>query len=160
MATIRIEKYGKLRTNLETINGKIKTKLNEINSFVFIIENIIENNEYSYDCKTGFTSIVKKIEKVKDSDILSEEEIIELYDLFKKMADSYDKTKGYIGEAFCLAHLIKLSYKILKNNDNDVLMDYIYRFEKIMSKRDVKEFKWYQEIGDIIDEIKKKNNII
>ena len=129
-------------------------KLKEVNSFAFVIENIVKENQYLYG-KTGFTKIVKKIEKMNNnSDELTNEEMIELYDLFKSMADSYDKGGNNIGEAYCLANIIKISSKILKNYDNDILMDYIYRFKQIMEDRDCKNYKWYKEINEIIEEKK------
>ena len=127
-------------------------KLKEINSFAFVIENIVNENKFLYG-KTGFTKILKKIEKLNTANDLSEEEMIELYDIFKNMVDSYDKKRKSIGEAYCLANLIKISYKIIKNADNDVLMGYIYRFREIMKGRDGSDYKWYAEISGIIDEI-------
>ena len=127
-------------------------ELKEINSFAFVIENIVNENKFLYG-RTGFTKILKKIEIMNTANDLSKEEMIELYDIFKNMVDSYDKKRKSIGEAYCLANLIKISYKIIKNVDNEVLMGYIYRFREIMKGRDGSDYKWYAEISGIIDEI-------
>ena len=148
-----LDRDDEIKKKLEEQKRITEDKLKEINSFAFVIENIVKQNQYLYG-KTGFTKIVKKIEKMNNnSDELTNEEMIELYDLFKNMADSYDKRGNNIGEAYCLANIIKISSKILKNNDNDVLMDYICRFRQIMTFRNGKDYKWYKEINEIIEEI-------
>ena len=147
-----IDRDNSVKKKLEEQLKITEMKLKEINSFAFVIENIVNENKFLYG-KTGFTKILKKIEKLNTANDLSEEEMIELYDIFKNMVDSYDKKRKSIGEAYCLANLIKISYKIIKNADNDVLMGYIYRFREIMKGRDGSDYKWYAEISGIIDEI-------
>ena len=159
-------------TNIANIDikDKIKQKLEEqlkiaednfkkISSFAFVIENLVKENDYLYG-HTGFTNALKKIEKIKNPDELTEEELKELFDLFNNMADSYDKNNNCIGEAYCLANIIKISYKIVKTNNYDQLLKYVDRFKKIMEQKSDEKYKWLKEINLIVEEIEKENQDI
>ena len=60
-----------------------------------------------------------------------------------------------IGEAFCLANIIKISFEILKITDYNKLKFYIERLEFIMNRKDGKEFENYEWLKDTITIIEK-----
>ena len=132
------------------------TKLDEINSFANVIESLVKGKEFLIG-KTGFTIKLKQIEKINDIQSLSADELRELFDIFQNMADSYDKKENCIEEAYCIANIIKIMYKIYKDKNYDKLMDYIYRLEDIMEGKEDEKYNWYEEIKKINELIKEKS---
>ena len=146
-----------IKHQLEEQEKLNKQNLDEINSFAFVIDSLVEQKKFLYG-NSGFTLMFIKLQKIKDIDNLGKEEMEEILDLFKNIADCYDKDKKSIGEAYCIANIIKLIYKIIKNENDDKLQYYIDRFYFIMEGREEEKYEWLKEIKQIIEEIEEKNN--
>ena len=69
------------------------------------------------------------------------------------MANSFDPKKRSIGEAYCLANIIKINYIYLHVTAYDKLEIYIEKFKNIMKGRETDSYSWYKEINKIINEI-------
>ena len=132
-----------------------ENKLNEINSFAIAIEKLVNGKEYLFG-NSGFTLVIKVIEKLENPDSLSEEEIQELLDLFQNMIDVYGD-KNCVEKGYCLANIIKIKYVILKDKDYEKLMDYIQNLEFIMEDKEDEDYAWYKEIQTIIKDIKSRS---
>ncbi len=145
-----------IKQQLEEQEKLNKQNLDEINSFAFVIDYLVEEKKFLY-ANSGFTLMFLKLNKIKDIDNLTVEEIQELLDLFKNISDCYDKDKKDIGEAYCIANIIKIIYKILKIKNDDKLEDYIDRFNNIMEGREEENYEWLKEIRQIIKEIEENN---
>ena len=131
-----------------------ESKLNEINSFSVPIEKLVKGKEFLIG-HSGFTFVIKLLEKLEDPNNLSEEEIQDILDMFQNWLDIYDDNNG-VEKGYCLANIIKIRYKILKEENYDKLMEYIQKLEFTMKDREDEEYTWYKEIKEIISEIKEK----
>ena len=137
------EKYEKQKA----INEE---ELKKINSFTEYIETLAKGGKFLFG-KTGFTLPAKKIEDMKTEDL---EDIL---DLFHNMADSFDKSKRSLGEAYCLANIININYTMFKITDYDKLYKYIVRLNRIMEGREDEEYDWYTNIKTIINKIESED---
>ena len=129
-------------------------KLNEINSFAIAIESLAKEKQFLIG-HTGYTFIVKQIEKIQNIEKLNKDELKELYDLFQNMVDSYNSKEKCIEEAYCIANIIKILYKVYKNENKDKLMFYIDKFQDIMEDKQDEKYNWYNETKEMIKEIEK-----
>lgn len=146
-----------IKIKLEEQIQKNKKKLYEIKSFATVIESLAKEKQFLVG-HTGFTFVLQQLEKLKNLEVLSVDEMKELFDLFQNMVDSYDKKEKSLEEAYCIANIIKILYKIYKDEDKDRLLEYISRFNFIMEGREDEKYNWYKEIKKIIDEIENKFN--
>ena len=146
-----------IKIKLEEQIQKNKKKLYEIKSFATVIESLAKEKQFLVG-HTGFTFVIQQLEKLKNLEVLSVDEMKELFDLFQNMVDSYDKKEKSLEEAYCIANIIKILYKIYKDEDKDRLFEYISRFNFIMEGREDEKYNWYIEIKKIIDEIENKFN--
>ena len=122
-------------------------KLKKINSFAFYVDTYIKDGTFLFG-NTGFTQIAKKLEHIKENPTIKE--IYEILDIFMNMAESYDKNKKVVGEAYCLANIIKINYCFLNNRNFEILGPYIERLSVIKKAIDG-DFPWYNEILYIVD---------
>jgi len=74
------------------------------------------------------------------------------------MCESFDKEKNSLGEAYCLANIIRINYKYFDNKSYDNLRAYIERLEQIMKGYDA-NFKWIEDINQIIESMRNQINI-
>ena len=132
-------------------------ELKKINSFAFLVDLYARDKKY-IPGGLGFTNINRKIEGFNQKQDPTFEEAQEILDLFQNMADSYEINEKSIGEAYCLANIIKISFENLGITDYDKLEIYIERFEFIMDGKETDNYKWYNEIIKIIEKLKLKNN--
>ena len=132
-------------------------ELKKINSFAFLVDLYARDKKY-IPGGLGFTNINRKIEGFNQKQDPTLEEAQEILDLFQNMADSYEINEKSIGEAYCLANIIKISFENLGITDYDKLEIYIERFEFIMDGKETDNYKWYNEIIKIIEKLKLKNN--
>ena len=132
-------------------------ELKKINSFAFLVDLYARDKKY-IPGGLGFTNINRKIEGFNQKQDPTFEEAQEILDLFQNMADSYEINEKSIGEAYCLANIIKISFENLGITDYDKLEIYIERFEFIMEGKETDNYKWYNEIIKIIEKLKLKNN--
>ena len=102
--------------------------------------------------------MVNQIEKLNDPDSLSVDELKQLLDLFKKMDEIYEIKEKSLEDAYCIANIIKIHYKLLKYDITDKLIEYLDKFNFIMEEREDEQYNWYKEIKGIINEIEMKNN--
>ena len=137
------EKYEKVKASNEE-------ELKKVNSFTNFIETKIKEGKFLFG-QTGFTSVGKKIEQFEQN--MKVEDVQDILDLFHNMADSFDKKENSLAEAYCLANIIKINYKIYHITDYDKLCKYIDRFETIMDGREDENLNWYKEAKEIINEI-------
>ena len=140
-----------IKQQLEEQQKINQDKLNKIKSFAIVIESLAKDKEFLIG-HTGFTNVIKLIEKLNDINQITVDEMKELLDLFQNMADSYNKKLKCVEEAYCIANIIKILYKIYKDKDKDKLIYYIDRLKFIMEDKE-EEYKWYNEIKKIIEEI-------
>ena len=132
-------------------------ELKKINSFAFLVDLYARDKKY-IPGGLGFTNINRKIQGFNQKQDPTLEEAQEILDLFQNMADSYEINEKSIGEAYCLANIIKISFENLGITDYDKLEIYIERFEFIMDGKETDNYKWYNEIIKIIEKLKLKNN--
>ena len=132
-------------------------ELKKINSFAFLVDLYARDKKY-IPGGLGFTNINRKIEGFNQKQDPTLEEAQEILDLFQNMADSYEINEKSIGEAYCIANIIKISFENLGITDYDKLEIYIERFEFIMDGKEKENYKWYNEIIKIIEKLKLKNN--
>ena len=155
-----LKKYIK-ENDLYIIDKRIKEKyekqkaineeeLKKINSFAEYIETMVKGGKFLFG-KTGYTIAAKKIEEMKPEDI------DDILDLFSNMADSYDKSKKSLGEAYCLANIININYSFYKIHDYDKLYKYIIRLNIIMEGREDEKYDWYKDVKKIIKTIEPKD---
>ena len=133
------EKYEKQKARNED-------ELKKVNSFADYIETMVKGEKFLFG-GTGYTMAAKKIEEMKPEDI------DDILDLFSNMADSYDKSKKSLGEAYCLANIININYSIYKIRDYDRLYKYIVRLNVIMEGREDEKPNWYKDVQKIIKAI-------
>ena len=139
-----------IKEKLDTLKSKDQEELQKINSFAHLVEIYAEEGIIIFG-NTGFTKINKKLKKLNDNPTV--EEILEIRDILLNMVDSFDKNKKEIGEAYCLANIIIINYKLLGIREYDKFLYDIARFEFIMEGRDVNQYTWYKEIRDTINKI-------
>ena len=137
----------------EKYNTQVKIneeELKKVNSFTEFIEKKVKEGKFLFG-HTGFTSVGQKIEDFEKD--MKVEDIQEILDLFINMADSFDKKEKSIGEAYCLANIIKINFTFFRNSNTDKLYEYIDRLENIMKEREDESYKWYKEAKLIINQI-------
>ena len=150
---IERELYNKIKE----LNEVIENKLKQINSFAILVDYLAKEKEFLFG-STGYTKKNKEIAKLKCPEKIKEEELEDLLDLFQNMANTYNFKERNIGQAYCLANIIKINSIILENTELTKLDDYIEKLEIIMSERKDKKYEWYNDIKEIIEEIRKKEN--
>ena len=132
----------------------IESKLKQINSFAILIDYLSREEKFLYG-STGYTKMAKEIEKLSCPQKIKEEELEDLLDLFQSMANTYKYQEKNLGHAYCLANIIKINFEILKNRNLSKLYDYIEKLENIMNERQDEKYEWYNDVKEIIKEIKK-----
>ena len=135
-----------------------KKKLNEIKSYAVVVDSLAKEQKFLVGNNTGYTFMVNQIEKLNDPDSLSVDELKQLLDLFKKMDEIYEIKEKSLEDAYCIANIIKIHYKLLKYDITDKLIEYLDKFNFIMEEREDEQYNWYKEIKEIINEIEMKNN--
>ena len=144
----------KIKEKYEKVKASNEEELKKVNSFTNFIETKIREGKFLYG-QTGFTSVGKKIESFEQN--MKAEDVQDILDLFHNMADSFDKKENSLAEAYCLANIIKINYKIYHVNNFEKLYKYIDRFETIMEGREDEKLDWYEETKEIINEINENN---
>ena len=140
----------RIKENYEKQKAINEEELKKVNSFTNYIEVMVNEGQFLFG-NTGYTQAAQKIEKFKKN--MKQEDIQDILDLFHNMADSFDKNKRSLGEAYCLANIIDIYYSILKITDYDRLYKYLARFEIIMEGREDEKYEWYAKIKEIIKNI-------
>ena len=132
-------------------------ELKKVNSFTTFIEQKIKTGKFIYG-KTGYTIIGKKIEEFeKDADSMSVDEIKEILDIFESMVDSFDKKENSIGEAYCLSHIIVISYKFFRKGYAK-LWEHINRLKSILYSKEDMKYEWIEEAKRTIKILEEENN--
>ena len=72
------------------------------------------------------------------------EEIMELLDIFEGMKDSFDQKENSIGEAYCLANIIKINYTIFKRDYNK-LSNYINKIKTLLFEKGNDKYSWVKD---------------
>ena len=139
-----------IKNNYDNQKKDIEEKLNKLKSFATYIEFLVNERKFLFG-GTGFTLLAKQIDSLNENP--TKEQIMEILDLFINMGESFDKDKKSLGEAYCLANIIRINYKYLDNKSYDNLREYIERLDQIMKGYD-DNFYWIKDIKEIIDEIK------
>jgi len=154
-----IKKYIK-ENDLKIVDKSIKErferakKINEeelkkVNNFTEFIEKKVKEGKFLFG-KTGFTLIAQKINKFeRDMNSLSVEEVQEILDIFKNMADSFDKKENSIGEAYCISNIIIINNMFFKKGYQQ-LWSYINRLKTILFTRQDENYDWINTVKEII----------
>ena len=130
--------------------------LKKTNSYAFYVETMVKEGKFEPG-KTGYTWIADKIEKLNQNP--TEEDILDILDLFHNMVDSFDPKENTIEEAYCLANIIIINYENLKVKDYDKLEKYIIRFLVILKKRkNIADLPLYKRTLEIIKELESYDN--
>lgn len=162
----------KLKTKLNsTLNTKYKElekykgKVEEIDSFVESIKNLVQQKSIPYlPNKRGFTKLNNQIQKSLE-DLYEVNNVYFLLDILQEMVDSLYLSKEVSEvEAYCLATIIKINFCVNKNYDFKLyegLMDrinYIYKklYEEKNEDEEIKEPSWHKEFIQLTKEIKQK----
>ena len=151
--TLNIINRG-LSQKLKKLYQDIEKNLKQIDSFATLINSLAEEKQILFG-SSGYTKMIKEIEKLKRLETLSEEDLENLLDLFQNMSNAFQFKEKSIGQAYCFANIIKINYKILKNKNLSKLEDYIEKLDIIMSEREDQNYLWYIEAKEIIKEINK-----
>ena len=149
--TIDVEiknKYNNLKSDIEE-------KLKKLKSFATYIEFLVNEKQFLFG-GTGFTMLAGQIDLLNNNP--TKEQILEILDLFINMCESFDKEKNSLGEAYCLANIIRINYKYFDNKSYDNLRAYIERLEQIMKGYDA-NFKWIEDINQIIESMRNQIDI-
>ena len=164
------EMNSKLKTKFDEIKNMYGKKVEEIDSFAFLIKNQVdEKNTEFIPGKTGATKINKKINQIlKNENILNlldtsnPENVYLMLDVFEEMIQSLSKKDPSEAEAkaeaFCIANIIKINFVFFKNYDFKFYDRLIRRIEKLFSNIDEDEddLVWYNQLLEIKEKIKEK----
>ena len=143
-----LDKSIKERFNKEKMIAE--TEYKKINSFTEIIERRIKDGAFQYE-NTEYFIIGKKIERFeKDISSMTKEELLEMLDIFKNMAESFDKTQNSIAEAYCISNIILINHIYFKKRYKQ-LRPYIFRFNNIICERKNEIYDWVSSIEEIIE---------
>ena len=140
--------------------GRNEKIYKNINSYTDFVEELVKKGKFLFG-NTGYTAVGKQIEEANNLNNKTEEDFLKLLDLFRGIADNYEKNKNSIGEAFCLSNIININYKYLKSDINNIRKD-IERVKEILDigKYDIYEYEWIQEIKKVIKEIESDKSFI
>ena len=160
-----IKKYLK-ESDLSNMNEANKQKfqkeqkindeeLKKVNSFTNFIKKKIKEGKFIYG-NIGYTMIGQKIKEYeKNIENMTIKKIKEILDIFEGMKDSFEQKDNSLGEAYCLAHIIMINYKIFKRDYNK-LWKYINRIKTILFEKKY-DYDWIKDIKKTIEEIESKN---
>ena len=141
----------------DEIEKNYSTKKEEIDSFAFIIEDKIKQNNIINYYNTGFELIDNIISQ--DMTNIDEENIKLIVDIYQEMVDSLSKGPISVLEVFCLIKIIEINFKIFKNNKfqlYDTLNERInYILKNLEENYDIKD-EWFKHLIEINEEIKNK----
>ena len=116
-------------------------ELKKFHLFSFFIEEKIILRKFIYD-NTHFSFIYKSNEKnEKYLNGMTIDEGKEILDKFESMANSFNRDEQSIEEAFCLSHIIIISYRMFKRECKE-LGEYINRLKVILYAKSVAEYDW------------------
>jgi hypothetical protein len=146
-----------LSKKYKDIKKKNESKMGEIDSFVSIIKNQINNKKSPY-VGSGFTKMDKYLQEL----VQDEEHLHLTLDIYQEMADSLKKGPISEAEAFCLTNIIYINFKVFKNYDFDLYEELNNRinqiYEKLFEEGEKAEPDWHKKLMEInqeIEEIKK-----
>jgi len=140
----------KKRFNTERMIAE--TEFKKINSFTELFERKIKNGEF-LNGNFGFNGIGKKIDRfIEDMSSMTYEEIEEILDIFKNMADSFDKTKKTIGELFCICNVIIINNFYFEKGYKQ-LWQYINRYNTLVNSFQYENYEWLYYAKEIIEKI-------
>ena len=145
-----------IRDRFEKAKKINEEELKKVNNFTEFIEKKVKEGKFLFG-KTGFTMVAQKISKFeKDMNSLSVEEVQEILDIFKNMADSFDKKENSIGEAYCISNIIIINHMFFKKGYNQ-LWSYINRLKTIFFTRQDENYDWINTVKEIIKLIESEN---
>ena len=145
-----------IRERFEKAKKLNEEELKKVNNFTEFIEKKVKEGKFLFG-KTGFTIIAQKINKFeKDMSSLTVEEVQEILDIFKNMADSFDKKENSIGEAYCISNIIIINNMFFKKG-YDQLWSYINRLKTILFTRQDENYDWINSVKEIIKLIESEN---
>ena len=167
---LKKEMNSKLITKFDEITNMYGKKVDEIDSFAFLIKNQVdEKNTEFIPGKTGATRINNKIKQILKNenilnllDITNPENVYLMLDAFEGMIQSLSKKdpsdEEAKAEAFCIANIIKINFAFFKNYDFKFYDRLFRRIEKLFSNIDEDEddFVWYNQLLEIKEKIKEK----
>ena len=140
-----------IKNKFDNQKKDIEEKLNKLKSFATYIEFLVNEKKILFG-GTGFTIFAEQIDLLNKNP--TKEQILEILDLFINMCESFDKEKNSLGEAYCLANIIRINYEYFGNKSYDNLSTYIERFNHIIKGYDA-DFDWIKVIREIIEPIEK-----
>ena len=130
--------------------------MKKVNNFTEFIEKKVKEGKFLFG-KTGFTIIAQKINKFeRDMNSLTIEEVQEILDIFKNMADSFDKKENSIGEAYCISNIIIINNMFFQKG-YEQLWSYINRLKTILFTRQDENYDWINTVKEIIKLIESGN---
>ena len=163
------EMNSRLKNQYDDIQNNYGKKIEEIDSFAYLIKNQIEEKDTKFiPNKTGATIFKKKI-----SDILKNENILELLNIddpenVRLMVDVFNEMKNSLSkkgepteaEAYCIANIIKINFIIFKNYDFNLYEKLKNRISFIEERIDIDTKQgWYKELEKLYEQIEEKIKI-
>ena len=106
-----------------------------------------------------------EIDKIKNSGKLIEneekmerQELLLLLDNYRQALESIEGLNDYESEAIILANIVKINYKFLKSENYGILRTMAEQSVALAkcTNKNVEQFKWYLEISNILQEIRKR----
>ena len=106
-----------------------------------------------------------EIDKIKKSGKLIEneekmerQELLLLLDNYRQALESIEGLNDYESEAIILANIVKINYKFLKSENYGILRTMAEQSVALAkcTNKNVEQFKWYLEISNILQEIRKR----
>ena len=145
-----------IRDRFEKAKKINQEELKKVNNFTEFIEKKVKEGKFLFG-KTGFTIIAQKINKFeRDMNSLTIEEVQEILDIFKNMADSFDKKENSIGEAYCISNIIIINNMFFQKG-YEQLWSYINRLKTILFTRQDENYDWINTVKEIIKLIESGN---
>jgi len=155
------EMNGRLKIQYDEIQNNYGKKIEEIDSFAFLIKNQIkEKNTEFIPNKTGATMVNIKLKELLD--IGNPENVYLMVDVLNEMKNSLSKKGEPIeAEAYCIANIIKINFKLFKNYDFNLYDNLQKRISFIEDRINIDtEQEWYKELENLNEEIEKKKEEI
>ena len=145
-----------LEKKLKDIEKKFCYKNNELEVYIKTFKDQIHNkNTMFLPNKTGNTIISNIINKKDD--------YLTIIDIFQELADSFSKEGDKETEAYIYANIIKINFKIFKNNDFELYDQLNRRINKLYEdleddddNEDFEEPEWHKNLNEINKDIKEK----
>ena len=95
---------------------------------------------------------------IENEEKMERQELLLLLDNYRQALESIEGLNDYESEAIILANIVKINYKFLKSENYGILRTMAEQSVALAkcTNKNVEQFKWYLEISNILQEIRKR----